>query len=113
MASSKSTCRASVLAAAAIAALGLSACATPTTGQSPAPAAAAASAAAAPASAASAAAKPDPGAPKPFAEVIKDATRSDGLLPLWRKDEKVWLEIPADRLGKPLLVSVNIASSVG
>ncbi|MCU0929251.1 MAG: zinc-dependent metalloprotease [Burkholderiaceae bacterium] len=58
-------------------------------------------------------ARPDPAAPRPFAEVIKDAQRLDGFVPLWRKDEKVWLEIAPDRLGRPLLLSVNVASSVG
>ena len=117
---------------AAAAALSLAGCAaTPTAG--PAASAAAASApsaappagaasgaatvaraASAPASAASAAAaRPDPSAPKPFAEVIKDATRQDGFVPVWRKDEKVWLEVAPERLGKPLLLSVNIAQSVG
>jgi len=76
-----------------------------------------ATAAAAPASAASAAsaAKPaaDPTAPKPFAEVTKDAKVEDGLFPIWRKDDKVWLEIPQAMLNKPFLFTVNIAKSVG
>jgi hypothetical protein len=80
-------------------------------------ASAAAAAASAPASAASgataAARPPEPGAPKPFADIIKEAKQQDGFLPVWRKDEKVWLEIPADRVGKPFLLTVNIASSVG
>ena len=74
----------------------------------------------APAPAASAAATPlaarppaDPTAPKPFADVVRDATRQDGLIPVWRKDEKVWLEIAPERLGKPLLFSVNVAQAVG
>ena len=74
-------------------------------------------AAAAPAAGASApaAAKPpvDPTAPKPFAEVTKDAKKIDGLFPIWRKDDKVWLEIPKAMLGKPFLFTVNIANSVG
>ncbi len=72
---------------------------------------------AAPASAAStpAAAKPpaDPAAPKPFADVIKEAKSQDGLFPIWRKDEKVWLEIPKAQLNKPFLFSVNVANGVG
>jgi hypothetical protein len=70
----------------------------------------AASAAVAPASAASAAA---PGQPPAFATVIKDAKKSEGLLPVWRKDDKVWLEIPAAMFDKPLLFSVNISHSLG
>ncbi len=123
--------------AAAVALLVLSGCAT--TGQptasvpqaapraaSTAPAAAPAPAPAAPAGAsagatpaagttpgAGPAARPDPAAPHPFAEIIKDATRQDGFVPVWRKDEKVWLEIAPERLNKPLLFTVNIAQSVG
>jgi len=55
----------------------------------------------------------DAAAPKPFAEVIKGAKRNDGLFPIWRKDEKVWLELPQDMVGKPFLFTANIASSVG
>lgn len=60
-----------------------------------------------------AAARPDPAAPKPFDEVIKGATRQAGYLPLWRKDEKIWLEITPAQLDAPLLLTVNISSSVG
>jgi hypothetical protein len=72
-------------------------------------------AAAAAASAPNGAAKPpaDPTAPKPFAEVSKDAKVQAGLFPIWRKDEKVWLEISKDMIGKPFLFTVNIASSIG
>ncbi|TDP71306.1 zinc-dependent metalloprotease [Roseateles toxinivorans] len=55
----------------------------------------------------------DPTAPKPFADVIKDAKVQQGLFPIWRKDEKVWIEIPKAQLNKPFLFSVNIANSVG
>ncbi len=59
------------------------------------------------------AARPDPAAPRPFAEVSRDATRQDGFVPVWRKDEKVWLEIAPELLNKPLLFTVNVSSSVG
>ena len=55
----------------------------------------------------------DPATPKPFAEVIKEAKSQDGLFPIWRKDEKVWLEIPKDKIGKPFLFTVNVAKGVG
>jgi hypothetical protein len=55
----------------------------------------------------------DAPAPKPFAQIVRGATRSDGLFPIWRKDEKVWLEIPKAMAGKPFLFTVNIANSVG
>jgi len=52
-------------------------------------------------------------APRPFAEIVRGAKRADGLFPIWRKDEKVWLEIPPAMVGKPFLFTANIASSVG
>ena len=55
----------------------------------------------------------DPTAPKPFAEVSRDAKRDDGLFPILRKDEKVWLEIPRAMLNKPFLFTINITSSIG
>ena len=77
-------------------------------------AAGAASAAAGAASAAASAARPaDPTAPKPFDEVIKGATQQAGFLPLWRKDEKLWIEIAPERMDQPFMLSVNISHSVG
>ncbi|WKB52035.1 zinc-dependent metalloprotease [Eleftheria terrae] len=48
-----------------------------------------------------------------FSEVVRGATLSDGYFPLWRKDDKVWIEIPEARLGQPFLLSANVHSSVG
>jgi len=83
--------------------------------QSPPEAAPAAAAPSAPAPTTTAPAKPavDPSAPKPFSEVTKDAKSEGGLFPIWRKDEKVWIEIPRAMLNKPVLFTVNIANSVG
>ncbi len=69
-----------------------------------------------PAAAASAAApKPpaDPTALKPFADVSKDFKAMEGLFPIWRKDEKVFIEVPRALLNKPFLFTVNIADSIG
>jgi hypothetical protein len=80
------------------------------------PAASASAAAARPAGAASApAARPPatPGAPAPFAEVTKDASSKPGFLTVWTKDEKTWLEIPADRLDQPFFLSASLASGLG
>ena len=68
-----------------------------------------------PASAPGASATPraEPGAPRPFDDVIKGATRQAGFLPLWRKDEKLWLEVPLDQLDRPFLFSANVSHSVG
>ncbi|MDC6166752.1 zinc-dependent metalloprotease [Paucibacter sp. XJ19-41] len=52
-------------------------------------------------------------APKPFAEVIKGASPDEGLFPRWRKDDKVWIEVPKAALNKPFLFSVNFSNSVG
>jgi hypothetical protein len=80
-------------------------------------AASAASAASAPGSGATAGAvtppRPDPTAARPFDEVIKGATQQAGFVPVWRKDEKVWLEIAAERFDQPFNLSVNVSNSVG
>jgi hypothetical protein len=86
----------------------------PVAGAAPAAQAAAAAASGAASGVAGAlAARPEPGAPKPFDEVIKGATQQSGFVPIWRKDDKIWLEIPTERLDQPFLLSVNVAGSVG
>ena len=113
---------------AAVAAL-LSGCATAPGGGAPATAAGTPTAAAAAAPAASGAAPtaragtppaagaaarpPAPGTPAPFADVTKDAQRADGYLPVWTKDEKTWIEIPAERLDQPFFFSISQASGLG
>jgi hypothetical protein len=69
------------------------------------PAASASSPAAAPA-------RP-PGAPPPFAEVTKDAKDQAGFLTVWTKDDKTWLEIPAERLNQPFFLGNSLASGLG
>ena len=59
------------------------------------------------------AARPDPGAPKPFAEIIKGSKQIPGYLTLYRKDEKVWIEIKPDQFDKLFFFSYNIPHSVG
>ena len=97
----------------AMAALWLSGCAALPSTVGGAPKAQASASATPPAASASAAARPDPSAPKPFAEVIKGARVDDGFIPVWRKDDKVWLEIAPDRLGKPFHLAANVANSLG
>lgn len=81
--------------------------------------ASAGSAAAAPAGAASGpGARPPtapaaPGTPPPFAEVTRGAMSSDGFLAVWTRDEKTWLEIPAERLNKPFFLGFSFASGLG
>ena len=54
-----------------------------------------------------------PGQPPPFAVVAKDASASPGLLAVWRKDEKTWLELAPDDFGRPLFLSPKIATGIG
>lgn len=86
-----------------VAALALSACATP-----PQP-----SVTATPTPAVAAAAPSPSGAPSSFESLTRGATRSAGLLPIWRKQDKVWVEIPAKLIGQPLFLSPKIASGIG
>ena len=51
--------------------------------------------------------------PPPFVQVLAGAERSAGLLPIWRKQDKVWVEIPAKLIGQPLFLSPKIASGIG
>ncbi len=54
-----------------------------------------------------------PGQPRPFAEVIKEAKESQGLFPIWQKDDKVWIEIAPDQFGVPYLFTANLSRGVG
>lgn len=56
---------------------------------------------------------PAAGQAPPFAAVTRGATRSDGYLPLWTRDERTWLEIPADRLNRPMFFGASIAGGLG
>ena len=105
-------------------ALALAGCATiaaaPTTATAPAPvvATAAPAAAAVPSAAAAsrpagAASAPVPGQPPAFATVIKDAKRSEGLIAVWQKDDKVWLELKPEDFGKPFFLSPKLAQGIG
>lgn len=76
------------------------------------PQAAAANGAGAGAHAAPAAATP-PTALKPFADVIKDAKRTDGLFPVWQKDEKVWIEIAPEQFGQPYFFAFSRTRGLG
>ncbi len=60
------------------------------------------------------AAKPqEAGALKPFADVIKEATEAHGFFTLWKKDEKVWIEIRPDQLDQPFFFGEALASGLG
>ncbi|WP_372526916.1 zinc-dependent metalloprotease [Piscinibacter sp.] len=50
---------------------------------------------------------------RPFADVIKDATRIDGLFTLWQKDDRVWLELKASDFAQPFFLSPKIKTGIG
>lgn len=56
---------------------------------------------------------PPPANPSTFEALTRGATRTPGLLPTWRKQDKVWVEIPAKLLGQPLFLSPKIAGGIG
>ncbi|HSI61343.1 MAG TPA: zinc-dependent metalloprotease [Ideonella sp.] len=45
--------------------------------------------------------------------MIKDARRIDGLLALWQKDDKVWIELRPEDLNRPFFLSPKIAQGIG
>ena len=49
----------------------------------------------------------------PFAVLIRDATKIDGPITAWRKDDKVWLELGPEQLGKAYLFAPRMASGIG
>jgi hypothetical protein len=59
------------------------------------------------------AAPPATGTPKPFAEIVKDAKLADGLFPIWTKDDKTWIEIPAAMLDQPFFLSISLSRGIG
>ncbi|WP_421883666.1 zinc-dependent metalloprotease [Methylibium sp.] len=67
----------------------------------------------APAAAAASAPAPAPGAPPAFATVVKDAKASEGLFTLWRKDDKLWLELKPDDLNRAFFFSPKLATGIG
>jgi len=80
--------------------------------------ASAASAAASGASAVARAPAARPAAPSgpplpPFASVTQGARRIDGMLTLWQKDDKVWLELKPEDFNKPMFFSPKISQGLG
>jgi hypothetical protein len=53
------------------------------------------------------------GGKPPFAVLLKDATKVSGLIPLWRKDDKVYAELTDSLLGKEFFVLISIARGIG
>lgn len=53
------------------------------------------------------------GAAQAFAAVIKDAKKIDGLITLYQREEKVWLELRPEDFNKPFFLSPKLASGIG
>jgi hypothetical protein len=53
------------------------------------------------------------GGKPPFAVLLKDATRLPGLIPLHRKDDKVYAELSDSLLGRDFFVLISIAKGIG
>ena len=50
---------------------------------------------------------------KPFADVIKDAREQPGFFNVYSKEDKVWLEIPPERIDQPFFLQVNRTQGIG
>jgi hypothetical protein len=50
---------------------------------------------------------------QPFASVIRDTKKVEGLFTLYQRDEKVWLELRPEDFGKPFFLSPKIATGIG
>ena len=57
--------------------------------------------------------RPDAAAPKPFAEIIKDAKQIPGYFTLYQKDEKVWIEVKPEQLNTPFYFQTNTTRGIG
>lgn len=53
------------------------------------------------------------GSPPSFEQVTQGARREPGWLPLWRRQDKVWLELSAQHFERPLFLSPKLASGLG
>ena len=50
--------------------------------------------------------------PRAFADVVKGAREIKGQFTLWRKDEKVWIEIRPEQLDQPFLFSTVLSKGI-
>jgi len=54
-----------------------------------------------------------PGQAPPFELIVKGAERQAGLLPIWKRQDKLWIELSPQVLGKPLFLSPKLATGIG
>lgn len=66
-----------------------------------------------PPTAATPAQTPVPGQAPAFETVIKGAERMDGLLPLWKRQDKVWIELAPSNLGRAFFLSPTVVTGIG
>ncbi|HEY7788635.1 MAG TPA: zinc-dependent metalloprotease [Casimicrobiaceae bacterium] len=50
---------------------------------------------------------------KPFADVVKDATESQGLFNIWHKEDRVWIEIAPDQFDHPFFFESAVNQGIG
>jgi hypothetical protein len=48
-----------------------------------------------------------------FDKLVKDTKKIEGLLPLYRKEDKLYIEVPNRLLGKEFFVTISIAQGIG
>jgi hypothetical protein len=58
-------------------------------------------------------AAPQPGRPRPYKDLLKDARTLAGFFALHQKDDKVWIEIRPEQFGQPFFFAYNIPRSIG
>ena len=73
----------------------------------------AAAPAAAPPAAPASAPRPDAAAPKPFADIIKDAKVTPGYFTLYQKDDKVWIEVKPEQFNNAFYFQTNTTRGIG
>ena len=56
---------------------------------------------------------PPPSSAQPFATVIKDAKKIDGLFTLYQREERAWIELRPEDFGKPFFLSPKLATGIG
>ncbi len=48
-----------------------------------------------------------------FEKAVKDSKRIEGLLPLYKKEDKLFIEVPNKLLGKEFFITISIAQGIG
>jgi hypothetical protein len=59
------------------------------------------------------AARPDAAAPRPFAEIIRDAKQIPGYFNVYQKDDKVWIEVKPEQFESPFFFQINSTRGMG